>query len=148
MIACCKAGALRRAVYYTVANAAGKNLKDCVSRRIDGADQVLPHGRKGVGDGWARCASGSARNWRWLLVPDSGRDVQQEGVPLGERLHEMWEWDAVLEQVAEFGWTALDIRWGKKHARARAHVHRCMLRTKKAAIGKDTCQPPQLIDNQ
>ncbi len=44
------------------------------------------------------------------LAPDTGWGVLQEGGQLGERLHAVWEWDALLEQVAEFGWTDLDIR--------------------------------------
>ncbi len=60
--------------------------------------------------------------WRWRLAPDVGRGVRQEaaeGGTLGERLHAAWEWGAVVEQVAEFGWTALDVRWGQAtHAHA------------------------------
>jgi hypothetical protein len=29
----------------------------------------------------------------------------------GARLTEGWEWEAVVEQVAEFGWTRLDVRY-------------------------------------
>jgi hypothetical protein len=35
--------------------------------------------------------------------------VQEEG-PLGQLLQEEWEWDAVMEQVEDFGWTWLDVR--------------------------------------
>jgi hypothetical protein len=35
----------------------------------------------------------------------------QEVGPLGDRLKEEWEWAAVVEQVAEFGWKSLDLRW-------------------------------------
>ena len=38
------------------------------------------------------------------------RPCPQEGGALGDRLREAWEWDAVLEQVAGFGWTKLDVR--------------------------------------
>ncbi len=88
------------------------------------------------GRGWARAGGGlrDARNgvglarwphmsrWRWRLAPDAGRGVRQEGGTLGERLHAAWEWGAVLEQVAEFGWTALDVRWGQA---THAHAHAC-----------------------
>ncbi len=42
VIAGCKAGLLRRALYFQVANEPGKNLKDCL-RRVDGVE-VRTHG--------------------------------------------------------------------------------------------------------
>ena len=38
------------------------------------------------------------------------RPCPQEGGELGGRLREAWEWAAVVEQVAGFGWTRLDVR--------------------------------------
>ncbi len=39
-----------------------------------------------------------------------GGDKRQAGGPLGERLTEALEWAGVLEQVAAYGWTRLDLR--------------------------------------
>ena len=38
------------------------------------------------------------------------RPCPQEGGELGDRLREAGGWDAVLEQVADMGWTRLDVR--------------------------------------
>jgi hypothetical protein len=43
-------------------------------------------------------------------LPDARGAAVQEGRPLGERLKWAWEWDTVMKQVADFGWTSLDIR--------------------------------------
>ncbi len=76
--------------------------------------------------------------WRWRLA---GRGVRQEGGALGERLHAAWEWGAVVEQVAEFGWTALDVRWRQAtHAHAHAHAHACQ-EASKGPSARDS--PPQ-----
>jgi hypothetical protein len=40
------------------------------------------------------------------------RAALQEGGRLGGRVKEAWEWEGLLEQVAAFGWTGLDIRCG------------------------------------
>ncbi len=80
--------------------------------------------------------------WMWRLAPDAGRGVRQEGRPLGERLHAAWEWGAVLEQAAEFGWTALDVRWGQAtHAHPHAHAHACK-EPRKGPSARGTCHPP------
>ncbi len=43
-VALAKAGVLRRCVYHEVANDSGKNLRECVGRRIDGGDEVRRRG--------------------------------------------------------------------------------------------------------
>ncbi len=72
-------------------------------------------------------------------MPDAGWGMRQEGRPLGERLHAAWEWDGVLEQVAEFGWTALDVRWGQA---THAHAHAHMRAKSQAPSARGTCHPP------
>ncbi len=43
----------------------------------------------------------------------------QAGGPLGKRVKEAWEWDAVMEQVTSFEWTRLDLRWPERGGKGR-----------------------------
>ena len=127
-VALAKAGVLRRCVYHDVANDSGKNLRECVGRRIDGGDEVrrrggglvlrrrprlVEEGSRGcTGTSWCRRGweLSGCEEWGVKSRCVKGRGDAQAGGPLGKRLTEACEWAGVLEQVAALGWTRLDLR--------------------------------------